>query len=148
MKEVNIKDWKLLIAPEQTKKFLRNIKSDAETCGCSYCRNFIAGRNTAFSEEFIHILETLGIDFKRDVQTSHLCKTAEGRHQYDVNYYFVGKIVQMSKLQGPTDISSFNFIIDENINYRSKEFSESELILRLECFPIIPWMIEEKEPET
>ena len=146
MKEVNIKDWELLVDTEQTKKNLKNIKSDAETCGCSYCRNFIAGRDTAFPEEFMHILETLGIDFKKDIQTSHLCKTAEGKHQYDVNYYFVGKIVEMSKLHAPIDISSFNFIIDETINYRSKEFSIP--ILRLECFPIMPWIIEEKEPET
>ena len=33
--------------------------SDAETCGCSHCRNFIAQRKTAYPSSFLDLLENL-----------------------------------------------------------------------------------------
>jgi hypothetical protein len=38
----------------------------AERCGCPYCRNFIAQRDTLYPENFRVLLEQLGIDAQKE----------------------------------------------------------------------------------
>jgi hypothetical protein len=147
MEKINIKNWKLVIDPERTRNILKNIKSDAETCGCSYCRNFIAARDYVYPKDFLNILHKLGIDIKKDVHTSHLGKLEKGNQQYEIDYCFVGEIIEGPAEQEPMDILSFdfNFTISDKILYREKEFPKSVLVLQ--CFPVMPWVIDGKELE-
>jgi hypothetical protein len=38
----------------------------AERCGCPYCRNFIAQRDTLYPESFRVLLDQLGIDAEKE----------------------------------------------------------------------------------
>lgn len=146
MKEIKIKGWRLLIDPDRTRQVLQNIKSDAETCGCSYCRNFIASREQAYPGDFLNVLQRLGIDLKKDVQTSHIVRLENELHQYQVDYCFIGKILEGVDKNIPLNIESFNFTISDEILYREKEFPKPVLVLQ--CFPQVAWIINEKEIST
>ena len=100
-------------------------------------------RNYAYPRDFLDILQKLGIDPKKDMHTCHVVRMDDGRHQYEVEYYFIGEIIESPAEKKSLDISSFNFTISDKVLYREKEFPKPVLVL--DCYPIVPWVINEKE---
>ena len=142
MKEFNSKHWHLLIEPDKTAEILKNIKSDCEVCSCLYCKNYIAVRDKIFSKEIISVMKELGIDYKKDIHTSHIAEIEEGIHLYEIDYYFSGEIIPEEPTNKMVDTGSFTYSIKSNLNYRTNEFPGSALVM--ECYIKIPWVLEEK----
>ena len=67
---------------------------DAERCGCSGCRNFIATREQAFPDMFRTFLAELGIDANKEGEAIHYGPISGGQHFYGGWFYFVGKLIE------------------------------------------------------
>ncbi|RAU82561.1 hypothetical protein [Pontibacter arcticus] len=88
---VTYQDWEFYSDKELTEQtYLEMDKSGAESCGCSYCRNFIEQRETVFPEEIKELLGKLGVDYKKEVDVSEFVKLECGLHYYNGWFHFKG----------------------------------------------------------
>jgi hypothetical protein len=87
-------------------------------------------------------MKELGIDYKKDIHTSHIAELEEGIHLYEIDYYFSGEIITEEPANNMVDTGSFTYSINSNLNYRTEEFPGHALVL--ECYIKIPWVLEEK----
>lgn len=143
MKKFETEKWILNIEPEKTGNILRDIKSDAESCSCSYCRNFILCRDNHLPDQFIAFLQGLGINPEKDLHTCHITEMEKGLHLYQIDYYFMGEIIkEPAEKEVIESKSSFEFNIRKDLNYRVTEFPGDGLVL--ECFIKIPWVADEE----
>jgi hypothetical protein len=70
--------------------YTRAPQGDPERCGCSFCRNFIANRDTVLPSEFRSFLMSLGIDPSKAGEVYHEGRLGPGRHCYGGWFHFVG----------------------------------------------------------
>ena len=85
--------------------YLTISQGDAETCGCSSCRNFATQREDAYPESFRELLNKLGVDYKKEGEVYEYGPIADGRHLYGGWFYLVGELV----LAGERNISADDF---------------------------------------
>lgn len=62
------------------------------TCSCNGCRNFSAARSQVFPPAFLFLLESLGIDSRKDSEVYRMAQLAPGRHVYGGWFHFVGTL--------------------------------------------------------
>ena len=87
-------DQIILFDQEQTRKAYSGIKvGGAERCGCSYCRNFAAQRSSVYPENFLGILDQLGIDPEKEGEV-YECGPDGPLRSYGGWFYFAGELVQ------------------------------------------------------
>jgi hypothetical protein len=71
--------------------YARAVCGGSEGCSCNGCRNFRIVRERAFPEPFFRLLESLGIDYRKDGEVYHNARPAPGRHSYGGWFHFVGE---------------------------------------------------------
>jgi hypothetical protein len=64
----------------------------ADTCDCSGCRNFRLARKLVFPDEFVALLDQLGIDPSKDAEVYHNARLSPGCHHYGGWFHFIGTI--------------------------------------------------------
>jgi hypothetical protein len=95
MMEARIGDQLIRYDRESTVAIYRNIENgDAEVCGCVYCQNFAAQRNSAYPASFRTVLDQLGIDPVKEGEVYASGPTVEGKFAYGGWLYFVGEMVE------------------------------------------------------
>ena len=67
-------------------------RGGADTCDCANCRNFRVARARVFPNEFLTLLDRLGIDPVKDAEVYHNARLAPGRHDYGGWYHFMGTL--------------------------------------------------------
>jgi hypothetical protein len=78
-------------------------RGGSDTCECAGCRNFRLARKLAFPDDFISLLDRLGIDPSKDAEVYHNVQLAPGRHHYGGWFHFIGN------LEGEGDSSHVEF---------------------------------------
>ncbi|MBV9438775.1 MAG: hypothetical protein JOZ24_02160 [Candidatus Eremiobacteraeota bacterium] len=77
---------------DTTRRMYRAIQvGDTETCSCADCRYFAAHREDAYTREYLQLLESMGIDWRKENETTCGGGFDEWR-QYDGNFDFVGTV--------------------------------------------------------
>src|SRR6266851_1310761 len=105
MMEARIGDQLIRYDRESTVAIYRNIKNgDAEVCGCIYCQNFAAQRNSAYPASFRAVLDQLGIDPVKEGHVYAFGPKAAGTFDYGGWLYFVGEMVEA----GERNVSAFD----------------------------------------
>ena len=64
----------------------------ADTCTCNGCRNFVAARERVFPAPFLVLLDSLGIDWRKDGEASLYGPTSSGLYLYGGWFHFVGTL--------------------------------------------------------
>ena len=72
-------------------------KGDADECGCIYCRNFAAQRESAYPESFKRLLDQLGIDPAKEGEVYEAGPAEGGRFTYGGWFYFVGEMIEAGR---------------------------------------------------
>jgi hypothetical protein len=72
-------------------------QGDAERCGCSGCRNFVAAREQAFPGQFNTLLDELGVDPTKDWEVVDYGAVEGDMHFYEGWFYFVGELVEIGE---------------------------------------------------
>ena len=65
----------------------------AETCNCTFCKNFVMQRNLIYPASFRTLLEQLGIDPNKEGEVFEYGPAQDGCHIYGGWFYFVGEMV-------------------------------------------------------
>jgi hypothetical protein len=63
----------------------------ADKCGRDPCRNLAAQRATAFPQDFLTLLDHIGIDPLKEGETFEYGPEPSGEHLYGGWFYFVGR---------------------------------------------------------
>ena len=65
----------------------------ADECGCLFCKNFVAQRESVFPPSFLELLGLLGIDARKEGEAFMNGPVADGCHLYGGWFYLVGELV-------------------------------------------------------
>ena len=72
--------------------YARIERGGSATCSCNGSRNFVAARDNVYPSEFIALLNTLGIDSRKDGEVYHNAQRSPDRHDYGGWFRFVGTL--------------------------------------------------------
>lgn len=93
--QITIAGWVLDIDVERTKATYTQItQGGCQTCGCAYCRNFLAALPTSFPRQILEFFVNIGIDSSKDAEVYGYGEVSSGILQYGGEYYLWGKVIQ------------------------------------------------------
>ena len=78
--------------PATVEAYSRAEAGGSDTCPCNTCRNFAVVREEVFPGVFRSLLESLGIDPRKDAEVYHNARIAPGRHDYGGWFHFIGTL--------------------------------------------------------
>jgi hypothetical protein len=85
--------WEFTPDPAATSAaYARSPHGGSESCNCNGCRNFAAARGSVYPPEFVSLLDSLGIDPRKDGEVFHSGCLAPGKHVYGGWFHFVGSL--------------------------------------------------------
>jgi hypothetical protein len=127
---------------ERTIQAYASIRSGScEECGCSYCRNFAAQRDTVFPTDFRFTLDSLGIDSSKEGEV-YECGLENGRRFYGGWFYFSGRLVEAGeRLTGTSGGFEYYFRDDKTFPKPSVDFGPG--VAAVEFYAWIPWVLAE-----
>jgi len=137
LKTIELYGGKLLCDIEATRRAYEGHESYAVTCTCIPCKNYLAVREKYFPQQTSEVLQSFGIQYKKDIEVYHMGKV-EGLHLYGLWFYFVGEI-----LKEPVYQNSVAFIAGGKWlppSFVNKRLVSIDIELRL------PWEIALEEP--
>ena len=114
-------------------------QGDADRCPCSGCRNFVLLRDKAYPDTFRDLLNTIGIDSKKEGEAVHYGPKGDLRF-YGGWFYFVGKLVEPGeRLSNASD--SFQYWIGTSVPQPPSAFGER--VPAVEFTTLLPWVLDE-----
>ena len=84
----------------------------ANECTCTYCRNFAAHRDKAYPEEFLHLLERLGVNPLRELEAFELGSASDDPQSslYGGWFVFCGELIEgVEQLRGVEEPAAFAY---------------------------------------
>lgn len=86
-------DWEYTCDRAATiEAYSRANEGGADACSCNACRNFVAARGSVFPPTFRSVLESLGIDPRKDGEVYHIRRIEPGCHDYAGWFHFIGTL--------------------------------------------------------
>jgi hypothetical protein len=159
MKEIKYKRWEFYADVEAAREVYSAIKEGgAEECGCNTCLNFVVWRDKFYPQEVLELFEQLGIDYRKEIEVYHICRTEIGKHFYGGWLHFIGdfKSGESSRVYTGADATTQFFRLDlEQTDSFSIGFTENgglywsgfvgKQLIQVEFEVEIPWMLKEIE---
>ena len=140
MEQLQLGDQLIRFDRDRTREAYSSIKvGDAERCGCCYCRNFAAQRNTAYPEVFRSLLDHLGIDAQKEGEVYH-CGPDGSLRIYGGWLYFAGELLRSGERM--TDAGSgfqYWFADAKKLPKPQADFGPS--VLAVEFWTRLAWVI-------
>jgi hypothetical protein len=126
--------------------YSRAPRGGSEDCSCSGCRNFVAARDRIYPPEFLALLDSLGIDRRKDGEVYQMTRRAPGCHDYGGWFHFVGMLENTEDFPGVA--------MSDHFMARLRTNSAPELaalrglpLVELEFHSTnVPWVLSEQEP--
>jgi len=119
-----------------------------EECGCGYCRNWAAQRETTYPEGAKRLLESMGVKPGYETEVWEV-PSRDGRHYYSGWYPFIGSVVAKSderaEIGGRAEMGGMELWVLEGLSYRVP-WLPAEGVNEIHFCAIIGWTIEEPEP--
>lgn len=85
--------WEFTVDREATAAaYARAELGGSASCNCEGCRNFAIARDSVYPPSFLSLLESLGIDSKKDGEAYHNARLSQGCHDYGGWFHFVGAL--------------------------------------------------------
>jgi hypothetical protein len=114
----------------------------AEDCGCSYCRNFIAQRETAYPPNFTSLLDQLGIDFKKEGEIYECGDAGDGKRNYGGWFFFCGQILDVGDARFADSGVEYWIASGRNLPAPSGDFGLD--LLAVDFVMTAPWVLSEE----
>jgi hypothetical protein len=156
MKVVRFRRWTISVDAEAT-RLAQSPQGGAQTCGCSFCRNFVTVRERIFPEEVLQLFGELGLDHRRDVEAVHYGRLPTGLHSYGTWFHLVGRIDDGKDAAVPlVGGNGFTFDLEPvgdgfSLGFTSKVDLVSEAfaggpVAQIDIMAEAPWVIPDDEP--
>jgi hypothetical protein len=92
--EMQVGDQVIRYDRDRTQRVYSSLdKGDADECGCIYCQNFAAQRDSVYPESFKQLLDQLGIDPAKEGEVYEVGPADEGKFTYGGWFYFTGEMI-------------------------------------------------------
>ena len=144
MEQIHLGDQIIRYDAQETRKAYAAMNSGSpERCGCVYCRNFVAQRDTIYPKKFRLLLDQLGIDPEKEGDVFE--GSPEGSLVgYSGWFYLAGELIEAGERM--TDAGpGFQYFFRRS--YRPVALADfGEEVLALEFLTRLPWVISD-EPE-
>ena len=138
MDEVRLGDQTIRYDRSRTFQAYATMKGGtAERCGCLFCQNFLSQRSTVYPQNFLALLDQLGIDPEREGEVYGSSPTPLS--EYGGWFYLAGELIDAGERL--TDVGS-------GFGYFFRPCGPvpgfGEDVLALEFLTKLPWVISEK----
>ena len=140
-------DWEFTVDRDATvAAYARAERGGSDSCSCSGCRNFSAARARIYPPQFLALLESLGIDSRRDGEVFQNAQLAPGRHDYGGWFHFIGTLEKTGDFPVVSLAEGFTAWLQR------KNAPELECLKGLPLVELgfhstnVPWVLDEKEP--
>jgi hypothetical protein len=120
-------------------------KAGADECNCTYCQNFAAQRTSAYTREFLDLLERIGADPCKELEVFDLGRASEdsGHRLYGGWFPFCGAIIEGGDWRPEHKPKSFTYWITDS--FPSGGLPKGVCAIEFLCE--LPWLIPE-QPEA
>lgn len=120
-------------------------RGGVDTCGCLYCRNFRLARERIFSAGFLALLDSLGIDPKKDGEVYYNGPRTSDRHCYAGWYHFIGTLDEPG---WPVEFGGDFRVWLCRASAPRLDPLKGLTAVQLEFFAdAVPWLLDEPEPK-
>jgi hypothetical protein len=117
--------------------------SGADQCGCLSCKNFSAQRSKAYSEEFLHLLDDLGVNPLREWEAfDYDFETSPQNHLYGGWFLFSGELIE--GIDERPNQEKLDFTYWFTTSFPTPTLGKSIKICAVEFSTQIPWVLPEK----
>jgi hypothetical protein len=158
---VSYKKWVLQVDREATREaYAATPSGGSDECGCLYCQNFAAAREHLYPEEFLALLEQLGIDYRKEVEVWE-ASAPNARIRFCSGWFhFVGKILSTDNRETPRRVTlaqthtkllegqepiGGNFALGfSNRRDVISDAFEKHSVVQLDFSAEVPWVLEEE----
>lgn len=110
----------------------------ADECGCDDCRNFAAQRGSVYPEQFLALLDQLGIDARKEGEVYECDKNASDMHLYGGWFYFVGRLVVPGEYL--VEAGPFSYHFATSFPQPPEPFA-GRPVLTVEFYTRLPWLL-------
>jgi hypothetical protein len=157
MTQLHFGPWILRADPDATRRAYERIEQgSAEGCACDPCKNFLMVRDEAYPPDVRTLLESLGIDYRKETEICHYCRLPSGLQLYSGWFYFSGEVdspepwttvgtawkqEQFYKITPVFKIINFKQMDKPSPHF--SEFPSVEMIFSVE----LPWRSDAPEPD-
>jgi hypothetical protein len=118
---------------------------DAEKCGCSHCRNFIAQRTTAYPTSFRDLLDRLGIDASKEGEVYGCWPTPSGKRLYGGWFFFCGELLEAGEQRVESDGIAYWVRGPGKMPAPGRHFGGEPLALEFQTE--ISWVLANEDPD-
>ena len=106
--EMRVGDQAIRYDRNRTQHIYNGLKrGGADECGCMYCRNFAAQRDSAYPDPFKRLLDELGIDPAKEAEVYEIGPIEGGRFTYGGWLCFIGEMIEAG--EGNTRLGGFEY---------------------------------------
>lgn len=112
-------------------------KGDADECGCIYCQNFAAQRDSVYPESFKHLLDQLGIDPAKEGEVYEVGPTDGGKRSYGGWFYFTGEMIATGEKNTQSEGFEYRF----TANCPDAPAFRGEPLLAVEFVTALNWVL-------
>jgi hypothetical protein len=145
MMQITYRDWIFDCDVEATRAGYQTTSvGGAESCECTYCRNFVLQRDSVYPAEVMNLFNELGVNYTRDAETYHMARLEGGLHLYGSWFHFVGSILKKPIGPATLDNLTIDFVPDDAL--AAKAFEDQRLV-QIEITVKLPWVLPEPELE-
>lgn len=94
MEELTVGDQTIRFDRDATIAVYASIEtSGLQACGCLYCRNFAAQRDSVYPSSFLELLQRLGVDPAKETEAFEYGPISDWRHIYGGWFHLVGELL-------------------------------------------------------
>jgi hypothetical protein len=98
MQLIKFREWEFLVDKQSTLETYSKVTvGGPDSCGCSYCKNFVANRDELYPDEIRLLFSDLGIDWNKEYEVvEYGIIDPDGNYLYGGWFHFKGQLVKKS----------------------------------------------------
>ncbi|MEI9977028.1 MAG: hypothetical protein WDO73_36250 [Ignavibacteriota bacterium] len=157
MSEIRYGPWQLRVDVEPTVRAYEQVEQgSAEGCDCDPCKNYVLVRSEVFPVDVLALFQSVGIDFRKEVELAHYSRMPSGLHLYGAWFYVYGSIASgpnsWTTVEGTLKKPTFHrvnptFEIGFTQVEKGREPFEHGSCVQVDFYVELPWRLEAPEPD-
>jgi hypothetical protein len=143
MERVAFAGWTFLCDPGATRTAYASIQQcQPESCGCAYCRNWIAARAAVYPEPIRGFLTGVGVDEPCEAEVIQHVVRESGLHLCEGWLHFVGRIEEGPEHGTTVDVANASVGFEARSDLAHDALRGSELV-QMTIQAEVPWLLDE-----
>ena len=153
---ITYKGWEFAVDRQLTEETYQGVlNGGADACGCDNCKNYVASRESIFPNEVKALFQSLGMDYRKEVEIASYDVSPEGFDDIAGWFHFKGQLLTGQDCHVPTPGGGYTFRLEAIEGNFSIGFSPGNDLtffevkaglVQVEFETTIPWIIDKPLP--